>query len=124
MSYLEQIKKLFFTEKDLGVRYPDDLNRELSINSRLIAEGAQSQMLMANPVFQQVVAEMYLTLEAQMDSIEDTWPDAAEQIQWVRVQRRALRQICAVLDNKIAVMETVEQSNKEKEDESKSNYEP
>jgi hypothetical protein len=123
MNYIDKIKALFFTEKDLGVRYPDELNRDISINSRLIAEGAQSQMLMANPIFQAVVAEMYLTLEAQLDSIEDTWPDAQEQIQWVRVQRRALRQICAVLDNKIAVMETVEQANKEKEDESKSNYE-
>lgn len=118
MSYIDNIKRLFFTEKDLGVRYPDELNRELAINSKLIAEGARAQLLMANPIFQDVVAEMYLTLEAQLDSIEDTWPDAQEQIQWVRVQRRALRQICAVLDNKIAVMETVEQATKEKEDES------
>lgn len=118
MKYLEKIKQLFFTEKDLGISYPDDTNRELAMQSRIIAEGAQSQILMSNPIFQSAVADMYLTLEAQLDSVEDTDEHAEGQIRWIRVQRRALRQICAILDNKIAMMESVEKSNKEIQDES------
>jgi hypothetical protein len=85
---------------------------------RVIQEGAQCALLMANPIFQDVVAEMYLAMEAQLDSIEDTLPDAPQQIQWVRVQRRALRQITAILDNKIAAMEQIQaaEANKLQED--------
>lgn len=118
MKYLEKIKQLFFTEKDLGISYPDDTNKELALQSKIIAAGAQSQILMSNPIFQNAVADMYLTLEAQLDSVEDTDLDAEGQIRWIRVQRRALRQICAILDNKIAMMESVEKSNKEIQDES------
>lgn len=112
-KYIDKIKELFFTEYDRGVRYPDDYNREMALNMKLINEGAQSQTLMSNPIFQESVADIYLALEAQLDSIEDTEPGAHERIMFVRAQRRALRVICAALDNKIALKETVEKSLKE-----------
>lgn len=118
MKYIDHVKKLFFTEKDLGTYYPDDYNAELAQQSKIIADGAQAQMLMSNPIFQQVVSEMYLALEQQLDSIEDTDKNAEENIRWVRVQRRALRQVCAILDNKIAAHEQLEKTIKESQDES------
>jgi hypothetical protein len=108
MIFLTKLKQFFFTEADLGIRYPDDYNAEIAAANNLIAEGAKSQMLMSNPIFQESVAEMYLALESQLDSIEDTMPDADKHVQWVRVQRRALRQVCAMLDNRIAAKEQAE----------------
>lgn len=110
MTFIHKVKQFFFTEQDLGTRFPDDHNAELFYQNNIIADGAKSQMLMSNPVFQDSVAEMYLALESQLDSIEDTMPDAQKHIQWVRVQRRALRQVCAMLDNKIAAKEAAERA--------------
>lgn len=110
MKYFDRLKEIFFTEYDRGIRYPTDYDREAALHSKIIAEGARSQTLMANPIFQDTVAEIYLALEAQLDSIEDTQSDAQQQIAWIRAQRRALRIICATLDNKIAQKETVEKS--------------
>lgn len=108
MQFIEKIKRIFFTEQDLGIRFPDEHNSELYKQNHLIAEGARSQLLMANPIFQESVAELYLALDSQLDSIEDTQPDSAAYIQWIRCQRRALRQVCAMLDNKIAQKEGAE----------------
>jgi hypothetical protein len=116
MNYLDRIKKIFFTESDLGTKILDPEYAERALNERIIQEGAQSQTLMSNPFFQEAVAQMYLALDSQLDSIEDTMPDAEEQIRWVRLQRRSLRHICAVLDNRIAAMESL-QIQKEKQDE-------
>jgi uncharacterized protein YjaG (DUF416 family) len=110
MSFKQKILNIFFTESDQGIRFPDEYNAERFRQSNIIAEGARSQTLMSNPIFQESVAEMYLALESQLDSIEDTMPDADDHIRWVRVQRRALRQVCAMLDNKIAQKEMVEQA--------------
>ena len=110
MNFKDRIISLFFTEYDRGIRYPDLHNRETALNMRLIADGARSATLMANPIFQDAVAEIYLALEAQLDVVEDTNPDATEQIAWIRAQRRALRVICAHLDNKIATKEAVEKT--------------
>ena len=117
MNYIDKVKRIFFTDSDLGIKSLDPNFKEKLANERIIQEGAQSQMLMANAIFQQVVAEMYLNLDAQLDLVEDTDPKAAEQIQWLRVQRRGLRQICAILDNKIAGMEQLNNSMKENMDE-------
>lgn len=108
MKYIDKVKSFFFTDSDLGIRFPDDHNHELFTQNNLIAEGAKSQMLMSNPIFQESVAEMYLALESQLDSIDDTMKDAEKYVQWIRVQRRALRQVCAMLDNKIAAKEQAE----------------
>jgi hypothetical protein len=110
MKYIDKIKEFFFTKEDLGIRFPDDYNAELFTQNNLIAEGARSQMLMSNPIFQESVAEMYMALESQLDSIDDTMKDAQQYVQWVRVQRRALRQVCAMLDNKIAAKEAAERA--------------
>lgn len=117
MNYYDRLKELFFTERDRGIRYPDDYNREAAIHSDIIQRGARSQVLMSNAVFQEAVTQIYLTLEAQLDSIEDTDHNAAEQIRWIRTQRRALRQVCALLDNQIAAQEQLETSLKENVDE-------
>ena len=113
MNYLNKIKAIFFTQEDLGVKLLDPELRAKSTEETIIARGAQSQLLMANPVFHEVVAEMYLNLEAQFDWIEDTEPDAQDKIQWIRLQRRALRIIAAQLDNMIAGMESVNQQRAE-----------
>jgi hypothetical protein len=110
MTFKQKILNIFFTEGDQGIRFPDEYNAEKFRQNNIIAEGARSQNLMANPIFQESVAEMYLALDSQLDSIEDTMPDADKHIQWVRCQRRALRQVCAMLDNKIAQKEMVEQA--------------
>ncbi len=117
MNFKQKVLNIFFTESDQGIRFPDDYNAEKFRQHNIIAEGARSQTLMSNPIFQEAVAEMYLSLESQLDSIEDTMPGAADHIQWVRVQRRALRQVCAVLDNKIAQKEIVEQALKQEAEE-------
>jgi hypothetical protein len=109
MKYLDKIKRIFFTQDDLGVKILDPLARQISTEETIIARGAQSQLLMANPVFHDVITDMYLSLEAQLDWIEDTEPDAQSRIQWIRLQRRALRTIAAQLDNSIAAMEQINQ---------------
>lgn len=116
MKFIDYIKRVFFTESDLGVKFLEPEAQEKYLQQKIINEGAQSKLLMSNPIFQQTISEMYLQLEAQLDSIEDTDVGADKQIQWVRVQRRALRQIAAVLDNKIAAQEQLEQSLKENQD--------
>lgn len=113
MNWRDKIKQVFFTEQDLGIRYPDEYNQELAQQSKIIAAGAQSQLLMSNPIFQDAVAEMYLLLDAELDAISDTDPDAEMRIRWVRCQRRALRQVCAMLDNKIAAQQSLEKANQE-----------
>jgi hypothetical protein len=110
MTYIERLKRIFFTENDLGTKILDPEIKERMLNERIIQEGAQSLTLMSNSFFQTAVAEMYLALDSQLDSIEDTMPDADEQIRWVRLQRRALRHVCAVLDNRIAAMESLQQA--------------
>jgi len=120
MTYIDRIKRIFFTSDDLGFKILDDELRERESNERIIREGAQSQLLMQNTIFQDVVADMYLNLEAQLDFIEDTDNMADEQIRWVRLQRRALRQVCAVLDTKIATMEALQKALKEEQQDEKS----
>jgi hypothetical protein len=118
MKFIDKVKRIFFTDSDLGIKSLDPDFKEKMANERVIQDGAQSQLLMSSPIFQQVVAEMYLNLDAQLDFVEDTDPGAAEQIRWLRVQRRGLRQICAILDNKIAGMEQLNNALKENQDES------
>lgn len=121
MNYRERIREIFFTAGDLGRRWFSEDARLAHEHENTIAQGARSQLLMSHPVFQEAVTEMYLYLEAQLDAIEDTDPDSQDRIRWVRTQRRALRQVCAMLDNRIAQAENAEkqhQLDKEKVDES------
>ena len=108
MNYIDRIKRVFFTESDLGIKSLDPDFKEKYANERIIQDGAQSQLLMANPIFQTVVSDVYLSLEAQLDMLDDLDRGADEQVRWIRLQRRALRQITAILDNKIAAMEQVQ----------------
>jgi len=114
MNWLDRIKRVFFTERDLGFQPLAEELQEREHWQRIINHGADSRALMMNSAFQTAVAEIYLTLEAQLDNVDDTQPDAEVQISSIRAQRRALRQICALLDNKIAAQETVEQTLKER----------
>ena len=116
MTYIDRIKRVFFTDSDLGTKILNPEIKERALNERIIQEGAQSQTLMSNPFFQQAVAEMYMSLDSQLDSIEDTMPNADEHIRWVRLQRRALRHVCAMLDNRIAAMETLQEALKQEID--------
>lgn len=116
MNYIDKVKKIFFTDSDLGIRSLDPDFKEKFAHERVIQDGAQSQLLMANPIFQDVVANMYLSLESQLDFIEDTEKDADERVRWVRLQRRALRTITAILDNNIAAMESLQNAQKENQD--------
>ena len=117
MNYIDRVKRIFFTDSDLGYKSLDPDFKQKQNEERIIQNGAQSQLLMANPIFQQAVTDIYLTLESQLDFIEDTDEGAEERIRYVRLQRRALRTIAAVLDNNIAAMETLQNSQKENLDE-------
>lgn len=117
MNYIERIKRVFFTESDLGIKSLDPDFKEKYASERIIQDGAQSQLLMANPIFQTVVSDVYLSLEAQLDMIDDLEHNSEEQVRYIRLQRRALRQITAILDNKIAAMEQLQVSLVEKSQE-------
>jgi hypothetical protein len=110
MTYIERIRRIFFTEADLGIKSLDPDFKEKWASERVIQDGAQSQLLMANPIFQTVVSDVYLSLEAQLDMIDDLDRNSDEQVRIIRLQRRALRQITAILDNKIAAMEQLQAS--------------
>jgi hypothetical protein len=114
MNYFDRIKRVFFTESDLGIKSLDPDFKEKFANERIIQDGAQSQLLMANPIFQTVVSDVYLSLEAQLDMVDDLDRGADDQVRWIRLQRRALRQIAAILDNKIAAMEQVQAAQQQK----------
>ena len=114
MNWLDRVKSVFFTERDRGFESLSPEMAEQEHWQRIINSGAKSRALMMNSAFQTAVAEIYLTLEAQLDAVDDAQPDAEVQISSIRAQRRALRQICALLDNKIAAQETVEQTLKER----------
>jgi hypothetical protein len=108
MNYIDRIKRVFFTEADLGIKSLDPDFKEKYATERVIQDGAQSALLMANPIFQTVVSDVYLSLEAQLDMVDDLDANADEQIRYIRLQRRAIRQIAAILDNKIAAMEQIQ----------------
>jgi len=108
MTYIDRIKRIFFTESDLGIKSFDPDFKEKMATERVIQDGAQSALLMANPIFQTVISDIYLSLEAQLDMVDDLDKNADDQVRSIRLQRRALRQITAILDNKIASMEQVQ----------------
>ena len=118
MNYIDRIKRVFFTESDLGIKSLDPNFKEKYAQERIIQDGAQSQLLRANPIFQTVISDVYLNLEAQLDMIDDLDRNADDQVRVIRLQRRALRQITAILDNKIAAMEQIQiaEANKLQED--------
>jgi hypothetical protein len=118
MNYIDRIKRVFFTESDLGIKSLDPDFKEKYATERVIQDGAQSALLMANPIFQTVVSDVYLSLEAQLDMVDDLDHNADEQVRYIRLQRRAIRQIAAILDNKIAAMEQIQaaEANKLRED--------
>ena len=108
MNYTDRIKRIFFTESDLGIKSFDPDFKEKMATERVIQDGAQSAVLMANPIFQNVISDIYLSLEAQLDMVDDLDANSEDQVRSIRLQRRALRQITAILDNKIAAMEQIQ----------------
>lgn len=108
MNYIDRIKRIFFTESDLGIKSFDPDFKEKMATERVIQDGAQSAVLMANPIFQNVISDIYLSLEAQLDMVDDLDANSEDQVRSIRLQRRALRQITAILDNKIAAMEQIQ----------------
>ena len=113
ISYREKIKRKFFTARDLGERMLKAEREERRQQQFVIAQGAESRELMSKPIFQDAVSDIYLHLEAELDSLEPTQGDYDSRVQWILAQRRALRQVCALLDNKIAAQEQLETTLKE-----------
>lgn len=112
-SYKEKIKHVFFTARDLGIKWVSPELEERRQQEYVIAQGAESRELMSKPIFQDAVSDIYLHLEAELDSLEPTQGDYDSRVQWILAQRRALRQVCALLDNKIAAQEQLETTLKE-----------
>jgi hypothetical protein len=113
MMLRDKILRIFFTARDLGERMLKPEREERRQQQNVIAQGAESRALMTNPVFQSAVGDLYLHLEAELDSLEPTQGDYDSRVQWILAQRRALRQVCALLDNKIAAQEQLETTLKE-----------